>query len=459
MKVKWPVFACISVFILLFVAGCGGSSSSNINNPPPQAGSSAISLTLRDTPPAGVEVLSFEITLTGAVLQPGSVPLLNTPTEIEITKLEVETAFLNTANVAAGNYTSIALTFSNAELTILNNTGGAIGSCANGQVCELKPSLNSTTATYSGAPFPLNIGANAPMGLMVDFDLAGSIQPNLSVTPTVTLNQLPAVGGTGQLHEMEDLLGRVSAKDAANNQFTLERNGRSLTIKVDANTVFEDFDDIGQPNTFASVAIGQVVEVDVRLMSGGGLQAKKVELETVNDELEGVIVEVPNSTSFRMVVREEMPNVNGVAVGNVVTVNLQDGTTFRVDNDGFTLPAGAQFASAADLMPGQAVDVRPATVSGTDPILVTTNRVRLRSSRFRATVQVVVGDTFLVNNLPAIFTAANITSIDVRTGAKTEFEGVTGVAGLSVGNLVSLRGLLFRTGGTPILVAGKVRKR
>jgi hypothetical protein len=458
MKAGRPFWVCGLTFILWYVAGCGGGSS-NVNNPPPQIGSSAISLTLRDAPPAGVAVLSFEITLTSAVLQPGNVALLNTPIEIEITRLEVETAFLNTANVPAGNYTSIALTFSNPELTILNNSGGSVGSCASGQVCELKPSLNPATATYSGAPFPLNLGSNSPMGLLVDFDLAASIQSDLSLTPSFSLQHLPPAAGTGQLHEMEDLLGRVSAKDTANNQFTLERRGRFLTVKVDANTVFEDFDEISLPNSFASLAVGQTVEVDVRLMAGGVLQAKKVELETANDELEGVIVAVPNSTSFRMVVREEMPNIAGVEVGNVVTVGLQEGTSFRVDNDGFTLPAGAQFSSASDLMPGQSVDVRPALVSGTDPIVVSTNRVRLRMSRFTATVLSVTGDTFVVFNLPPLFAGAGVTNIQVQTGTRTEFEGVSGVSGLSAGNIVSLRGLLFRAAGTPILVASKVRKR
>ena len=64
-----------------------------------------------------------------------------------------------------------------------------------------------------------------------------------------------------------------------------------------------------------------------------------------------------------------------------------------------------------------------------------------------------------MDNLPSLFTSAGINQIEVRTSSQTDFEGVSGVAGLSAGNTVSLRGLLFSTTGSPVLVAKKVRKR
>jgi hypothetical protein len=67
---------------------------------------------LTDAPPTGVAVLSFEVTINSATLQPGNVALVSTPTRLEITKLETENAVLNTTGVAPGTYTGITVGFS-----------------------------------------------------------------------------------------------------------------------------------------------------------------------------------------------------------------------------------------------------------------------------------------------------------------------------------------------------------
>jgi len=457
------LFASILIVgVVLFFAGCGGTSS---NSPaPPAAGTAPVSLTIGDTPPTGVTVLSFEVTVTGAVLQPGDASLLSKPVEVEITKLETETALLNTASAPAGTYNSIAVTFANPELTILNNSGGPIGACANGAVCELKPSLSPASVTYSAAPFPLTLSANSSIGLLLDFNLNTSIQSDLSINPAISFSQLPTMSGAGQLEELEDVAGQVTGKDAANNQFTLQTSdGQSFTIKVDTNTKFEDFDEIEQSNSFSSLAVGQNVEVDLSLIAGGTLLAEKVELESAEnneEDLQGTIVSVDSPTEFKMVVLDEVPDIAGVQVGNLVTVTIQSGAAFRIHEDGLSLPPDVSFNSSADLLAGQNVQVRrlSASSSGTS---VTTDRVSLRMSQFTAKVKSTSGNNFLVNNLSSLFAAANppITEIQVFTTLQTEFDHVSSVPALAAGNTVSLRGSLFGTSGIPELVAKKLRKR
>src|SRR5512140_710153 len=154
---------------LLLLTACAGNSPAASQLTSTSRAATPVSITLTDAPPAGVAVLSFEVTINSATLQPGNVALISGPTRLEITKLETENAVLNTAGVAPGTYSSISVSFANPELTILNNSGAAIGSCAIGAICEFKPSLGSATATYNGAPFPLTIASNAPVGLLVDF--------------------------------------------------------------------------------------------------------------------------------------------------------------------------------------------------------------------------------------------------------------------------------------------------
>ena len=479
MKPRQSFSFLLALLLVTTVLGCGGTASIN---PRPGPGTSLVSITVTDTPPAGVTVISFEVTITGATLNPGSVSLVSTPIQIEVKRLETEAAFLTAVNVPAGTYSSITFTFANPELTFKNDTGAPIpipgGNCAVGTVCEIKPAV-SGSVTYSGAPFPVTIVANTPTGFLVDVNLNNIITSGMGVdfnaAGALVVMQLPLPGRPlGELHEIEDVSGVVANKDAANNQFTLQTTRGNLTVKVDNMTVFEDFDEGTPPcvvNNFTCVQNGQSVEVDLRMMTSlaaGTLLARKVELEdnAADDELDGVITSVDSATQFKMVLIEEMRNVAGVEVGNVLTVTLATGATFRVDDNGLTIPAGLKgaFEGATDtsqLLAGQTVEVRRgSSSSGT---AISTDRVRLRNTRFTAKVAgAPAPPNFNVNNLPGLFTNAvpPITQIQVQTQAATVFEGgITGVSGLADGNTVSLRGLLFKSTPDPELIAKKVRKR
>jgi hypothetical protein len=463
---RWPKTALILAVMSsagLWLAGCGGTTTTT-----PMTGSAPVTVSLRDAPPAGVTILAFEITVTGAQLQPANssqtaVSLLNTPVEVELKQLETETAFLNTAPAPPGTYSGITVSFANPEMTILDTTGQF---CSGQAICKLHPTLNAATAAVSAptAPFPLTLNANTPVGLVLDFDLNASVQSNLSVTPQISFTQVPALQPSGEFEKFEDMLGQVTA--VGNNQFTLQEffSGQSLTVAVTSSTQFEDFDEVGcTANNFSCLKVGQVVEVDLSLNSNGQFVAVKVNLEeNPNEELaEGTVVSVNASqNTFNMVVLDEVPNIAGLGVGIPVTVTVQSGASFSINTDGVTLPAGVSFNGLSDLLPGQRVRLRVLSVasSGTG-LAVTTDRVRLTHSQLTGTVATVAPPNFVVNQLSALFTTAGINQIQVQTSSATEFEGVTGVSGLTAGDRVALRGLLFKTASDPLLVALKVRKR
>lgn len=461
---------------LIALAACGGGGSSSLL--PAQGSSAPVSVTVGDAPPTNVTILSFEVTVISAVLQPGNVSLVTTPLKIEIKQLEVESAFLSTINVPAGTYSSIVVTLQNPEVTFKNDTGATLPSplnCAAGAVCEFKPVI-TTAVTFSGAPFPLTVAANSPIGLLVDVNLSNILNGSLAVDFTavggVSVSQLPAQPGTGQLEDMDDVSGKVTAKDTTNNQFTLQTSLGTLTIKVDSNTTFEDFDQLSTPCTanpqsFTCVQVGQLVEVDVGLMAGGTLLAKKVEAEDDAqnaEDLEGIITGNISPAGFDMVLVEELPDVSGVDVGNAVHVNLVT-VSFRVDAGDLTV-GSLSFASASDLMVGQRVEVkRQGNVTAGTPPTIDASRVTLKKATLTAHVKqkLANGTDFLVDNLPSLFTSASptaITEIEVRTSSQTGFDNVANVAALNVSDIVSLRGLLFKQAvGDPVLVAKKVRKR
>jgi hypothetical protein len=427
---------------------------------------------MTDAPPAGVTVLSFEVSLTGASLNPGSVDLLagKGPIRIEVKKLETENAFLTTTSVQAGNFTGLNLTFANPELTFMNNTGAALAGCASGAVCEIKPT-GTLSATVSGA-FTVTAGSHS--GILVDVNLNNLISSTLGVDFSAS----GAVAATqqtmqqqGELEDLDEINGIV--KSPANNQFMLQTTELgNITVTTDNNTEFDDFDSCAAAN-FSCLADGQSVEVELLLMGSGSFLAKKVELEddvaeAVDDELDGVVFKIDSATQFEIVVIDELRDVANVDVGNPVIVTLQSGASFDVDTDGLSVPSTFQqaFTSATDtsqLLPGQTVQVRARSMSGGPapaPIMIATDRVRLRMTRFTATVSgTPSGSNFNVNNLPSIFTAAGVTLIQVQTSSQTDFEDVNGVGGLADGTPVSLRGLLFVSSPNPVLIADKVRKR
>ncbi len=448
----------------------------------PAANSVPMTLTIGDTPPSGVAVLFFEASITGASLQPSdtskpAVPVLTSPVEIEFGHLQTDTAFLSLSNVAPDTYSSLNLTFGNAMLTILNHSGAAIGSCANDSVCQLTPSFNPSSATISSAPFPVTISANSVIGMRLDFDLNASVQSDLTIDPTVKMVRLTQRHDSDEKEEMDDIdevEGVVTA--TGSNQFTLmnRRSGQSFTINVDSNTVFEDFDRSGctaSPADFSCVKTGQVLDADLSENGMGTMLAKRVEFEedASKEAIKGTITKVDSATQFEMVVFNEEPDVNGISEGAPVTVTIQPGAIFQVgreelgEDGGFSF-FGLSFASGADLMVGQDVQVRPGAISTSGGVTtVTTDLVRLWPSQVSGQVASIdtSNGTFTLTGLSPLFTGATppVTSIKVVTLSEMEFINASdsGSATLTVGSTVSVKGLLFNTTGTPTLVTRRMR--
>jgi len=430
----------------------------------------AVTVTLRDTPPAGVTVLALELTVNGAVLNPGNYQLVTKPVQIEVKQLETDAAFLSTAGVPPGTYQSITVNLTNPELTILNQSGAAIGTCANNSVCEIKPAA-AGNVIFSGPPFPITIQSGAPVGFQVDVNVANLVTNSLGLdfnaAGTVTLTQLPLPGRPiDHLDDLDDLIGVVLNLDATAKTFTLHTTNGDFPVQTGSNTEFE-FESCAA-NNFSCLQNNIVVQVDVDVMAGGAMVAKKIEFEddTADDELVGAVFKIDDATHFEMVVLGELRSVNNVSLGNPIIVTLNS-PTFEVKPDGLNVPSSLlnAFTSAtdtSDLIPGEVVEIRPTAPAGAGPpISVTANRVRLRMSQLTATVSgAPAPPNFVVGTLPGLFTSAGIASINVQTSSATDFEGVAGVSGLVDQNVVSIRGLLFKNGANPpVLLAAKVRKR
>jgi hypothetical protein len=477
-----------AVFFAVLAVGCGGGMSSS--QAPTTANMTQATLTIHDNPPMGVTVLSFEIEVTGAALQPSDssqqpVSMLNEPEDIELEHLQTESAFLASKSVPTGTYNSLMVSFANPKMTIQNQTGMTLAAggqvCADKQVCEFDPKLNQSSVTVQtpNQPFPITLTMNSPVVLKMDFNIDSSIQQSdLSVTPTISLMQLPAPNSSGgdQGDEDMEIVGTVTS--IGQNTFMIQTgmNGPSYTITTDNNTQF-DFGTSCSAENFSCMQTGQIVKVDAKMQSDGSLLGLAVKFFQPPNQMSfgGTITSVGSGGgSFQIVLFDEelfgSDEMGSFSMGAPITINLATGATFSIDTGGFMLPSGLNFASAADLMVGQKVRLHPTGApTGTPPNLtITVDQVQLEPSDVTATITAInTGgnpQTFTLATLPSFFTNAGIMSIQVDVLSTTQFETeedqmVSGLSSSKSGDTVSVRGLLFNTMTTPTVVAEKVVSR
>lgn len=176
---------------------------------------------MTDTPPTTVSILSAEVTLTGATLNPGNVSLFSGSTTVELTRLQTDIGYLTTApNIPAGSYTSLSLTFANPMLTIENDTGNAIGTCAVGSICTMAPTTVANLATTINLS-SFSIVANSSAGLLVDVNLDNllSLTMGADFKAGTSVSAFTPAGTGAPLVGAEDVVGQVMSVDAVHNTF------------------------------------------------------------------------------------------------------------------------------------------------------------------------------------------------------------------------------------------------
>jgi hypothetical protein len=490
--------------LFLFLSGCGSQSSltSPNNTTPPASQTTPVGVTMTDTPPAGVTVLFFQLSITGATLTnsdssvaPSSLLSSTTPVPVNVSQLQTDTAFLGNQNVAAGTYSGLTLTVANPQLTIFNasNSSSSITSiCAVGKVCTFAPTGGATTLSFTTSPFPITLNANTPVAFLLDFHLDTIIQSDLSLSfsakNAVTVSQVrPAQPHT----PIGKFTGTVGTP--ATNSFPLQTlEGRSFTIDVDSSTTYSDFPSSAcTTQGFACLAKGQTVDVTVALQADGSLLAtlvKFVQLPT-QQTVVGNIVGLSQSggnTIMDLIIQLQPNPANAVLlpVGRHASITVPNtaAVMFSVDSDGFTLPDGLTFASASDLQVGQEVKVvvsgnvtqETATSTVMEPnapvlagpswVAFTAQSITLEPSQITGTVASAPAQgsfNFTLATMPGYFVppvaAAGgtpgfaIVIISVDTTMATTFAGttpsgtLTGLTGLQVNDVISLHGWVFAT--------------
>jgi hypothetical protein len=442
------------------IAGCGGTpygggSSGN--------GNSSVVLAMTDSPPSNVSLLSAQVTLTGANLVPGNVPLLSSSATVDLIRLQTDIAYIATAtNIPAGNYTAVTLTFANPALTFENDMATMIANCMVGRICQSLPTTSNLSVTVPITAFAAP--ASGVAGLLIDVNLDKLLTTTMGEDFSAGTTAIPFTpGGIGApAVGAEDVVGQVGNLNTSNNTFTLTNATATYSLRVDTTSAFFFPNSVCTTPGFACLQKDQIVSVDIGLQSNGSILARNIVFEDADSsdtEVEGIVTNTTNvgSRQFDIVVQTLSAPVTGLSVGQNITVQFPmtlpsqffDMDSFHVDNLGVST-SNFLFAAPSDLVVGQQVSVRrnPTLSAG----IIMADRVRLRSSRITATVQVGLPNIIL-NNLPSIFfghggiLTITAQTLSIPTTIYYEVGAIINSSNVLISDVVSVRGPLFNVGG------------
>jgi predicted component of type VI protein secretion system len=213
----------------LVLSGCSAGNQAASPSTAP-ASSGTVNLVVQDTPPTGITVLSFQLQIASATLQPGNVSLVKKPVTVDLAELVTDTSFLASQVVDSGTYTSLTMTYDNPQITLMNSSSAPlvtpVGTCAVGQVCTFTPRLNNASVTISSGVFPITVAASSTTGLNLDLSISNLLQSDLSLTfasgQSVNLSLLSALASlTSQQSQIDAVLATVQSV-----------NGQQVTIQT-----------------------------------------------------------------------------------------------------------------------------------------------------------------------------------------------------------------------------------
>lgn len=458
-------------FLLAFLGACGGSSHNSTPNEVP------VVVSISDQP-SNLGVLSFDLQITGACLLTSSNAMATscsgaqnllpqTPVTVQLENLQtpLQADVLATTNVQAGTYAAVLITFGTATAAVNvdpNSTDKDSAtpphSCTAGatpKICELSPTFTASSVTLPFAS-AATLSPGQPTGVSMEFSVADSLvgatagrTTTFTITPILAVSVIGGTNSGGSLIDVSNITGPVTGVATTSFTVTDDTTGQAVTVATFSGTTsFNGFTNCNT-NNVACVQVGQIVSVNYTVSDSTPLVLSAASV-TNNDgfqngqAFEGTVV-ATTPASMVLVTAVTAGNTQGVTIGQVLTLVPPASTGFSVAVPvGQTLPAGASFAAAGDLVVGQNVLIDS---TGVDDGVVTSDAIALEPTQFNGTVSGLTSPNLTVNGLNNFFSDNGIASIQVQTGTQTTFGGtVATFNGLTVGDEANFDGFLFSGG-------------
>lgn len=489
------LFSLLTVVCALPLLSCSG-----VKNHTTGGGNAQITVTLYDTPPIGVTLLSFTLPISSISLTPSTgsaVSLTPAVSTVEATRLQTDSALIvDAGSVPAGSYTSLKITFGTTSGVFINYSESAITytlngnsfTCANGAVCNL-PAGASATVTV---PLTLTLTTNQSQWIGLDLILAnaivttGGIGVDFTQANVLTVTTTPRIGlPTGAADTIEDFVGTVTALSTSSITVQSGISGQKLTATLNSTTEYDSPLPTGTPYTGCSTSTpqtclktGSVVTMNANLSASGVLTATEVDVLDAKavDEIEGVIYPTSNATTcpsgscFGLILADKVSasgnsvlSASTTTYGTGIFLNVNTVNNFSTDSNTLTSnfsgagPIG--FASTADLLAGQQIRAHLSNMTSSGGLInATASNLLLRFSRLTGTPSNVGSTTF--DFTPPAYITALVPQIPLPVAytyaTGTVYDGVTATGGISPSSPVSIRAL-FLNDNQPTFAVAKVR--
>ncbi len=489
---------CLMLFVAVAavsLASCSGLKTGTCTTNCTTSGNAKLSITLYDTPPTGISLLSFTLPITGISLAPSSgtaVPIATTSSSFEATRLQTDSALIADAvSVPAGSYTTLNVilgpttantnVFFNTTGSTITWTTGSGGSCLNNAVCYLPAgafytvaitlplTLSADETQWIGLNLNLNKAITTAGGLSVDFS-----QPNVLTAITHARTGIPSPA----VDTIEDFVGAVTAYSSGSITVKSVTSGQSITASLTNSTEY----DTPPGNTYSNctavqasscIKVGSTVSVDALLSSNGTLTASEVDVldATAVDEVEGVIYPTSIANVYALILSDKGTASSSSALasdsityGSAICVDTTNSNYFvdlkTLTNAGFT-PTGFQ---GQGLLAGQQVraqvsNVLSSSTTACPQYKATASNLLLRFSRLTGTVSQGAGLNFYLtppSYISVLDPGLGTTPLAYTFSGYTAFDGITDASGITAGSTVSIRTLLLNN-TLPTFAVAKVR--
>jgi hypothetical protein len=457
-------------------------------------GNALVSVTLYDTPPTGLDLLSFTLPISdlSLVSSTGNTVSLNiVNSSVEATRLQTDSALLvSSSSVAAGTYTSLSVTFgatSASSNIFINTTGSTItwttgtgGSCANGGVCFLPAGAGATISI----PVDVTLSANESQWIGLNLNLgnaitnAGGLAVDFTQANVLTGTTSPRTGlPSGAVDTIEDFTGTVTSYTSGSS-ITVQNaiTGQKITAALNTSTEYDaplptgnSYDGCGASSNQSCVAVGSTVSMDVTLSATGVLTATEVDVldATATTEVEGVIYPTTTANVYGLILADKIADKNSVisssstTYGTPIFLNVGSVSNWVVDtktlSSTFT-DAPNSFGNSSQLLAGQRIRAQVSNVvSSNSGITATATNVLLRFSRMSGTVAGPGATSFLFtppNYISALNSQLGAPPYTAFTFSSTIYDGTT--AGNIPAGTAGIRTLLLDN-TQPTLGVAKVR--
>src|SRR3984957_7297922 len=472
--------------LLAFIGGCGGSG--HHTTPPPAEG--PVVVTVSDQPPAGINVVSFQLTITGGCLltssEAGATSCTGVqnlfpvaPDTIQFANLGTPVAsdVVSNTDVQAGTYTGVLLMFGTGTATVTVDPGQVFGdgttTCDNSAgvtplVCQLAPTVSTSTVTANFSS-PVTLTSGTPVQIAIYLNVGSSLvntTGTLSINPTATVTENSTVGTDGNLVDVSQVTGTVTAVTASSVTITDSATGESLTLNVPSTTVISNFPTSATcttANTFACVQTGNVVTVGIGAngTTSLGLNATSIAGNPGFNSTTAFEATIVQTTPTVEAVITAVPsgNTDTLTVGQVVTLDAS-AATFSTSSSN-TLPG--QFLTSADFVVGQNVLIDASAFTAAAPptlAIATADEDELLPTEINGTADDLASPNLTIAGMDSFFTGNNITVVDAQTGSFRTFNGtVANFGDITTGEPLSFDGFLENnpaTPGTPVFMTTNI---